>query len=440
MKRLIGKIDDCIINRLKECGYHQLRDSQYYSILKGLNNNVIISLATGGGKTLVAEVLMMNELINNGGKVLYLAPVKSLTREKYREFKNHWGEKYDIVISTGDYSMSGKELGNADIIVLSYERCDSLLRKNLDWMLDVCCVVIDEIHLIGDKNRGEILEFILTHFKNYAKIVGLSATISNIDDLCGWLNAEKYADDNRINDIKLGIINKGEVKYIDGGNEKVEKKWIDVVINRINNEKKVLIFVNSKSATEKIAKQITECLNDKIDVIWDKISIANEKRFGKELIMKGVLFHNASLSKEQRAFVEEMFNNGDAKCVVATTTLSIGVNTPTDTVIIKDIIKFDDAGEIDVYSDSELKQMVGRAGRYGSGEALIVVNKNANKMLKRLKNLKPESVNSQLILGEKFNNYILTLISYGYGTINELVNYLNDTFFAFQIRNSKYLN
>ena len=169
---------------LKKEGYTELYPPQADSISSGLfdEKSILVSAPTASGKTLIATLAMINYLSKNNGKVIYLSPLRALAAEKFLEFKKiekiPLGKKIKVQISTGDFESVDKTLENSDIIVLTNEKMDSLIRHGAEWIDDVGLVIADEIHLIGDQDRGPTLEMILTKLKlqSNPQIIALSAT------------------------------------------------------------------------------------------------------------------------------------------------------------------------------------------------------------------------------------------------------------------------
>ena len=174
------KIEDIEIpNNLKQLltkiGYIDLYPPQESAIKTGLLNgkNVLLSTPTASGKTLVAIIASGKIIIENNKKVVYLTPLRALANEKYNEFKEletlnkKNGEKIKVGISTGDYNSSGNTLGKNDVIILTNEKFDSLIRHETEWIEEVGLFVIDEIHLLNEPYRGPTLEMILTKIMNY---------------------------------------------------------------------------------------------------------------------------------------------------------------------------------------------------------------------------------------------------------------------------------
>ena len=166
---------------------------QILAIEAGLfkGKSILVSAPTASGKTLVGEMAALNA-IYSGKKVIYVAPLKALLSEKYEEFsKDYPGIK--TTISMGDLTENDVNLDKSDMIFVSTEKLDSLLRNSSKGIVNVGCVIYDEIHLLGDPERGPALEFVISLNKRLypkAQIIGLSATIGNSDEIAAWLGSE----------------------------------------------------------------------------------------------------------------------------------------------------------------------------------------------------------------------------------------------------------
>ncbi len=186
-------IDPRITDFLKSQGYTELYPPQKDAVNAGIldEKNILVSTPTASGKTLIATLAMIQHIIKHKTKVVYLSPLRALAAEKFSEFKKLETMKLDrkikVTISTGDFD-SVSNLTNSDIMILTNEKMDSLMRYGPAWIDDIGLVVADEIHLVGDEGRGPTLEMILTRFKiglagNKPRIIGLSATITNSYEL-----------------------------------------------------------------------------------------------------------------------------------------------------------------------------------------------------------------------------------------------------------------
>ena len=111
-----------------------------------LGKNLLIAIPTASGKTLVAEMAMHHQ-VQQGGKCLYIVPLRALASEKFEEFS---GKGLRVGIATGDFDRKDEYLGRNDIIVATSEKVDSLLRNQTPWLADITLLVLDEVHLIDD--------------------------------------------------------------------------------------------------------------------------------------------------------------------------------------------------------------------------------------------------------------------------------------------------
>lgn len=205
-------------NTLEEERIDQLRPCQSKAIENGLleNKNLLICTPTASGKTLCAELAIINNILINGGKAIYLVPLKALAVEKFKEFKRRY-EKLGLKIglSIGNLDEKGSRTSNFDVIVSVAEKLDSLLRHKVSWLSDVKTVIIDEIHLLNDPKRGPTLEVIITLLKTLIKpqLIGLSATIGNPEELAEWLEAKLVIDNWRPVELKQGICCEERIEF-----------------------------------------------------------------------------------------------------------------------------------------------------------------------------------------------------------------------------------
>jgi len=196
--------------------FNQLTPIQKKAVNSDLLNekSLLICAPTASGKTLVATMAISKTL--NKGKSLYIVPLKALANEKYREYKELLNEtEYKVIMSTSDIDSESNYLAKYDILILTSEKLDSLLRHKVSWLAEVKTVIIDEIHLLNDASRGPTLEIILTLLKSLIKpqIIGLSATIGNPQELADWLEAELVQDNWRPIELKKGIFHEKKTEF-----------------------------------------------------------------------------------------------------------------------------------------------------------------------------------------------------------------------------------
>ena len=370
-----------IIRILKERGIHKLYKYQEKAILDGILNlkdSFIISVPTAGGKTLLAELAAIKYLIENNDKiVLYISPLKSLAKEKYETFKVYERFGIRVAISTGDYDSRDEWLGNYNIIITTIEKADSLLRHEASWLKRLGLVIIDEIHIINDKDRGPTLEILIMKLKEMYKpiIIALSATIPNDYELASWLSAKLIRDNFRPVPLKEGVLYNYRIYFVD--EEKPLRKifndeLFDATIDTILSGGQCLIFVNSRNQAENLAEKLSGIIRKylKIDEKYKLLELSNKilnileeptdtcKKLAS-CVRGGVAFHHAGLLSKHREIIEEYFRNRVLKVIVATPTLASGVNLPARRVIVRDVIRYN-KGRIEYLPVFEVKQMFGR--------------------------------------------------------------------------------
>lgn len=217
LEHLKGKVHEEIYKVLESKGIKELRPAQAKAIEAELlqHKNLLICTPTSSGKTMVAELAAMNSILNKKGKAIYIAPLKSLASEKFKEFKQHYSDKMKIALSIGDVDEVDPHLHEYDFIITTSEKLDSLIRHKVNWLKDVAVIIVDEIHLLNDPGRGPTLEILITILKEILKnvqIIGLSATIGNPEQLAKWLNAKLIIDDWRPVKLYKGTYLQGKIE------------------------------------------------------------------------------------------------------------------------------------------------------------------------------------------------------------------------------------
>ncbi len=184
------------------------------SLLKGVSQ--LVCAPTASGKTLIATMAIANSL-ETGGKAIYLVPLKALAGEKYKEYLALFKDtKYRVIVSTSDIDSDSSYLAKYDVLILTTEKLDALLRHKISWLSEVKLVIIDEIHLLNDPKRGPTLEVVLTLLKTMlskVQLIGLSATIGNPHELAEWLGATLVQDSWRPVELKQGICVEGKTRF-----------------------------------------------------------------------------------------------------------------------------------------------------------------------------------------------------------------------------------
>ena len=195
----------------------ELRPSQSKSIAAGAldGKNVLVCTPTASGKTLIAEMVMLKNILEGRGKAVYIVPLKALASEKYKDFQQKYGNDIKIALSIGDMDKSDTYLADYDLIFVTAEKLDSLIRHHASWISSIATIVVDEVHLLNDAGRGPTLEILLTILRKISKAqtVALSATIGNPTELATWLEADLVEDTWRPVELKKGIYMDGKVNF-----------------------------------------------------------------------------------------------------------------------------------------------------------------------------------------------------------------------------------
>ncbi|MFX1578013.1 MAG: DEAD/DEAH box helicase [Promethearchaeota archaeon] len=429
-----------IITHLQSQGISDLFPPQISAFKTGVldGKNLVLAIPTSSGKTLVAEICMLKAILDGRGKALYLVPLKSLAREKYTEFKRYESLGITTSMSVGDYDSPGRSLRDADIIIVTTERADSLVRHRAEWINDVGIVVADEIHLINDSKRGPTLEMVLaklTQIKKDIQVVALSATISNANQIAEWLDAELVKDTWRPVPLSEGVYLDGRISFYSDGKSKHRRikrtrknELADVVCDTLDEDGQVLVFVSSRRSTVAVAKKIAPFLRRYISDDTMHQLAKGATRIGKtpsapeasktlaRLIANGAAFHHAGLDNQERSLVEDYFKENLLKVIIATPTLAAGVNLPSRRVIIRDYRRYEPERGSYPIPVLEYKQMAGRAGRpkydkYGEAVLIARTEPEHDFLIDNYTLSEPEEITSKLASPRAVRSHLLASIA-----------------------------
>ena len=437
----VALTDGPIRTLLSRLGYSSLYPPQEmalkYGILEG--KSVLMTTPTASGKTLIAMMAIYKALKRNR-KAVYLTPLRALASEKYDDMKVledlDFGRKIKVMASTGDYDSPGKELAAADVIVLTNEKMDTLFRHNAEWLDDIGLFVSDEVHLIGDRERGATLEMMLTKIRKHypeSQIVTLSATVANSHEIADWLACELVESDWRPTKLVEGVFEHGMIRMRDGSTFRVNSSGIssavDLAIDSVDGGGQALIFAETRKRAASLAAKAAEAVYKRLDKAAIELAVktsseilarGDDSEITKtlaKLVSKGVAFHHAGLAPSSREIVESSFRKGVIKLLTATPTLAAGVNLPARRVVIASILRYDsEYGRNLPISVLEYKQLCGRAGRpqYDtSGEAIIVseYGTNAEELYDHYVLGNPEPLRSQLSNDSAIRFHLLSNIA-----------------------------
>ncbi|MDE1863361.1 MAG: DEAD/DEAH box helicase [Thaumarchaeota archaeon] len=454
-----------VIEFLLQSGITKLYPPQEKSVKAGLleGRSILVSAPTASGKTLIAMLAAARHLADKKGKIVYLSPLKALASEKFGELKKlasiDWGREIRIQISTGDYDQTDRDLGSNDILVLTNEKMDSVIRQGAEWLDEVSLVIADEVHLLGDEDRGPTLEIVLTKLAldPRPQVLALSATVTNAGEISEWLGCKLVESDWRPVPLWEGVYDQGVVTMQNRKNFEVETSVrggpVDLGIDSLKDGGQAILFAETRArsvslatkASEAVSKYVSEKDKKALEDVSAKILADNEHTELIEnlasLVKKGVAFHHAGLNQNCREVIESEFRGGRIKILASTPTLAAGVNLPARRVVISNVNRYDvKFGGNKPISVLEYKQLSGRAGRpqYDKfGESIIVSTANSDEIFDYYINGVPEPISSKLTDDKALRIHALSLISTTPGVKGEeIVEFFSKTLAGFQERKS----
>ena len=409
-------------------------------------SNYIISIPTASGKT-VLGILPALKTILNGGKAIYAAPLLSIQNEKVKEFKAF--EEHGIKV--------GKHPSNSDLSVMVFESFDALTRFSWNVLREVDTLIIDEFHMIGEYSRGPTLESAITRAKIInpsLRIIALSATLKNIDEIEQWLDGKTVEHNYRPVPLNKEVLD-AEMFNTKNKNDVIVK----IVEKAIEDNSQSLSFVSTRRFTEslatyvakKIDKKTTKEQKQKFKQVADKLLEVPKKKGSlptttclklAEAAEKGVVFHHAGLFNEQKEIIEDEFRKGNILMITATPSLMYGVNLPSKYVVIRDHTRWTSNGpaSIPVF---DYEQMSGRAGRpqyddVGYSYLVAKTMDEAFDLEARYVNGEIELTNSKLIDNKDaiYKQIIAQIASSLSKNLDDLNDFFGKTLYGFQMKNN----
>jgi ATP-dependent DNA helicase HFM1/MER3 len=360
--------------------------SKCFAPIYKTSDNVIVAAPTGSGKTAILELAickLVQDFRSEQFKIVYQAPTKSLCSERVRDWEKKFSHlNLPCAELTGDTDNSEmKKVGNAAIIVTTPEKWDSITRKwkdHIKLLQLVKLVLIDEVYILKDP-RGATLEAVVSRMKSISaniRFVALSATVPNSEDIATWLwkdytnghlpaHRETFGEDFR--PVKLE-------KHVYGFSANINDFAFDTfldtklpgLITKHTIRKPMMVFCVTRKICESTAAKLAEWWSSLsiTERPWpipqQKVTVGSPEL--RELVGYGVAFHHAGLDAQDRIAVEMGFLRDGLSVICCTSTLAIGVNLPCQLVVIKNTVCYKDTG-LSEYSDLEVMQMLGRAGR-----------------------------------------------------------------------------
>jgi replicative superfamily II helicase len=381
--------------------------------------------------------------------------MRALTNEKESEWERFESLGYSVYVVTGERDLNPRRAERADILVMTPEKADSATRKHdsprYSFITDVDCCVIDEVHLLDSEKRGSVLEVTVSRMRRLCdpRVVALSATMPNVDDVAGWLDAPAdntfaFGDDYRPVPLHADVRT-----YTHGDNAFADKyrrlyRALDIAEPHVRDEGQALVFVSSRQDTVQAAKKARDEIVERdipmgargdYDFHNDASELSNDTL--RQSVLDGVGFHHAGLSKDDKGLVEQWFKEGKLQLLFSTSTLAWGVNLPARCVVIRDTKLHDPLeGEVDM-SPLDVLQMLGRAGRPGyddQGYAWVVCDRSeADKYRRLLRDGK--EIESRL--AEDLDAHLNAEIALGtVSDIEDVMDWLETTFYYVRARSA----
>jgi superfamily II RNA helicase len=388
-------------------------------------HSVIVSAPTGAGKTAIAEHVICRSIQNKTG-VIYTAPIKALSNQKFRDFQQQCGE--NIGILTGDVSINP----DAPVMIMTTEIFRNKVLDEPQSLKKYAWIIFDEIHYIDNPERGTVWEESLIFLPPHMNLLGLSATIPNIKQLAQWIQS----------------IHKKEVKTVIEEKRPVPLHFFfqcqNEIIDKIDTMKRMrhgrpnktsalihylrqidglpaIYFVFGRRRAEELASEISSynflsgkertAITSLYDSLCERFDLKGERASATlyPLIQNGIAYHHAGMLPTLKEVIERLFTSRLLKVIFTTETFALGINMPSRSVMFDDLRKFY-GRYVRNLKTRDFYQMAGRAGRRGiDTEGFVYSRVNLQRIkpdeVSRIIYGKPEEVRSQ------FNTSYATLLN-----------------------------
>jgi ATP-dependent RNA helicase HelY len=377
------------------------------------SRGVLVAAPTSSGKTLVAEYPMWRCLLAPDGmrrthaRVIYTSPLKALSNQKFHDLAERYGAA-NVGLVTGEHTIND----GAPLLVMTTEILRNVLYDEPSRLDRVSDVVLDEVHYIDDHPRGTVWEEIIIEAPRHVRLIGLSATISNVDEVAAWMRGLRgdiatVVRTERPVPLEMWLSISNHLEPLFDVHGQVSRRTIDMATNESMHEARfrymrrapdndlfhvieelrlrsmlpAIYFIFSRRGcaealgrcavhgldlTDRTEK---EAIDARYGQLMQRIEDADERRVFRQAIdiaalRNGVAMHHAGMLPSAKEAVERLFIEGLVKVVFATETLSLGLNMPARACVVSSFTKFDGTG-FHSLTAGELTQLMGRAGRRG---------------------------------------------------------------------------
>ena len=362
---------------------------QRYGLFEG--QSLVISSPTSSGKTFVGEMAAMRATFA-GKRVLYLTPLRALAEEKFQTFRDRYGAYgVKVVVATRDRHEFDQDIeqGDYNLAVLVYEKLSQLLVRHPHLLRSVALVVVDELQMLGDTERGAGLELTLAKLLGSdprPQLLGLSAVLRESEQVANWLEADLLYQEERPVELYRGVLlggtfryktyntaEEGEEQFVAIDSEDPTEILFATVKHLAQQHEQMLIFLKGKRDTVQCALALAETAEiPPAERALAKLASLEETALKAQLqtaFAGGVAFHHADLTSAERSLVEEAYRQGELRVIACTTTLAFGVNLPASTVFLEPM-KWDSDERTGTAIEvpltwAEYENISGRAGRLG---------------------------------------------------------------------------
>ncbi len=377
--------------------------------------SVIVSAPTGAGKTAIAEHIISTS-VERGTGVIYTAPIKALSNQKFRDFQGQFGE--NIGILTGDVSINA----HAPVLIMTTEIVRNKVLDEPESLAQYGWIIFDEIHYIDNPERGTVWEESLIFLPKHMNLLGLSATIPNIKQLASWIESIHHKpvrtiiEEKRPVPLHFFFTSQGQVFDKPESIRKMKRGKPDSLrrlISYVESQEGLpaIYFVFGRRRAEDLAFDLNQNFLNRQDKtrilqmyedLCERFDLKNETTAQRiyPLIGCGIAYHHAGMLPTLKEVIERLFTSRLLKVIFTTETFALGINMPSHSVIFDGLRKFY-GRYVRNLKTRDFYQMAGRAGRRGiDTEGFVYCRINPHMIaldeVRRIIYGKPEEVKSQL--------------------------------------------